>query len=455
MKEVVRNGLIVTMLVILVWFAFLLRATQGFEEHLLPAGLVTMTLGLTLLAAHIFGRFLATFGFPLITGYLLAGIFLGPEGLGLVGLEVRDRLLIINRIALGLIALTAGGELALERLKPRLRTIGWVTALHTILIFTATAAGLLAWEVVGRQLGFESALTAGLGAKQIVVIGLLLGLVATANSPASTVAVINEVRARGPMTTIALGTTVVKDVVVILLMALTLMLGKGILDPASDLDASQLARIPVEVAISLVLGSLIGLGIIFYLGRVNKEVALFVLAVVILTIELVEYLDLRLHLHLDFLLVCIAAGFVVENISEKGELLIQGLERSSLPVYVVFFTFSGVGLDLTSLLQIWPLALGFIVWRAILLYTTTWIGAARAGEPIAIREHTWTAFIAQAGVSLGLAELVAMRLPAIGERLRTFVLAVVALNQLVGPALFKISLKKLGEAGRADLPEKG
>ncbi|MEJ2085886.1 MAG: hypothetical protein P8Y44_09435, partial [Acidobacteriota bacterium] len=265
----------------------------------------------------------------------------------------------------------------------------------------------------------------------------------------------NEVRARGPMTTIALGTTVVKDVVVILLIALTLILCKGILDPTRDLDASQLARIPFEVVISLVLGSLFGLGIIFYLGRVNKEVALFVLAVVILTIEIVEYLDLHLHLHLDFLLVCIAAGFVVENISEKGEILIQGLERSSLPVYVVFFTFSGVGLDLTSLMQIWPIALGFIVWRAILLYTTPWIGTARAGEPVPIREHTWTAFIAQAGVSLGLAELVALRLPAIGDRLRTFVLAVVALNQLVGPALFKISLKKLGEVGRADLREEG
>lgn len=453
MKEVARKGLIITLLVVLVWFAFLLRSTQGFQEDEIPAGQVTMTLGLTLLAAHILGRLLATLGFPLITGYLLAGIFLGPEGLGLVSLAVKDQLIVINQVALGLIALTAGGELAIKRLRPRMRTIGWVTALHTLMIFSATAAALLALELVGRWLGFRSALTAGLSAQQIVVIGLLLGLVATANSPASTVAVINEVRARGPMTTVALGTTVLKDVVVILLMALTMMLSQGILDPASDLDATRLARIPVEVGISLIAGALIGFALILYLGRIKKEVALFLLAVVILAIETVEYLYDHFHLHLDFLLICIAAGFVVENASKKGDVLIQALERSSLPIYVIFFTFSGVGLDLSSLRRLWPLALGFVVWRAMLLYTTTWIGTARAGESLEVREYTWTAFIAQAGVSLGLAELVALRFPIIGERLRTFVLAVVALNQLVGPALFKWSLKRLGEAGRADLPE--
>jgi Kef-type K+ transport system membrane component KefB len=308
-------------------------------------------------------------------------------------------------------------------------------------------------ELVGRRLGFESALTAGLSSQQIVVIGLLLGLVATANSPASTVAVINEVRARGPMTTVALGTTVLKDVVVILLMALTIMLSQGILDPLSDLGATQLAQIPLGVTASLAMGALIGFAVILYLDRVNKEVALFLLAVVILAIEGVEYIDLRLHFHLDFLLVCIAAGFVVENASKKGDVLIQGLERSSLPIYVIFFTFSGVGLDLSSLRRIWPLALGFVVWRAMLLYTTTWIGAARAGESVEIREYSWTAFVAQAGVTLGLAELVALRFPSIGERLRTFVLAVVALNQLIGPALFKWSLRRLGEDGQADLPE--
>ena len=453
MKETARKGFIIGLLLILVWLAFLLRDTQGFQDRPLPAGQVTMSLGLTLLAAHILGRLLATAGFPLITGYLLAGIFLGPAGIGLISLRVKDQLLMINQIALGLIALTAGGELAIQRLKPRMRTIGWVTALHTLMIFTATAAALLAFELVGQWFGFKSALTAGFSAQQIVVIGLLLGLVATANSPASTVAVINEVRARGPMTTVALGTTVLKDVVVILLMALTLMMSQGILDPESDLDAASLAKIPLEVAISLIAGAIIGLVLILYLGRVNKEVALFLLAVVVLTIEAVDWVLANLHLHLDFLLICIAAGFVVENASKKGDVLIQGLERSSLPIYVIFFTFSGVGLDVAALRRIWPLALGFVIWRAMLIYTTTWIGTARSGERLAIRELSWTAFIAQAGVSLGLAELVALRFPSIGPRFRTFVLAVVAVNQLVGPALFKWALKKAGEAGQADLQE--
>ena len=126
MIPTVRKGLALALLVGLVSLAYLLRSTQGFQENVLPAGLVVMTLGFTLLASHILGRLLSTFGLPLITGYLLGGILLGPEGLGLVSLEVKNSLLTINQIALGLIALTAGGELALGRLRPRLRAISWV-----------------------------------------------------------------------------------------------------------------------------------------------------------------------------------------------------------------------------------------------------------------------------------------------------------------------------------------
>ena len=217
MSPIVRKGLVLSLLVGLVSLAYLLRSTQGFNEDLLPAGLVVMTLGFTLLASHILGRLLSTLGLPLITGYLLAGILLGPEGLGLVGLEVKNSLVTINQIALGLIALTAGGELAVARLRPRLNAIAWVSSLQTLLVFTLTAGGLIGFELVSRRLGAPSLLHRGLDLHHVLAMGLILGLVATANSPASTVAVINELRARGPFTTLAIGTTVVKDVVVILL----------------------------------------------------------------------------------------------------------------------------------------------------------------------------------------------------------------------------------------------
>lgn len=169
-----------------------------------------------------------------------------------------------------------------------------------------------------------------------------------------------------------------------------------------------------------------------------------------MAIELVALVEARLHFHLHFLLVFIAAGFVVENASAKGDLLIQGLERSSLPIYVIFFTFSGVGLDLDSLRLLWPLAFAFVVWRGFLLYVSTYAGASLAGENTPTKRLSWTAFVAQAGISLGLAELVAQQFPHMGPQIRTFVLAVVAINQLIGPVLFGWALRRVEEDGRAD-----
>lgn len=455
MNPVLRKGLVMALLIGLVSLAYLLRATQGFTEDLLPAGLVVLTLGFTLLASHILGRLLSTLGLPLITGYLLAGIVLGPEGLGLVSLEVKNSLLTINQIALGLIALTAGGELALARLRPRMRAIGYVSAVQTLLVFSVTAGSLVGFELVTRRSAIPSLLPLDLDLQHVVVMGLILGLVATANSPASTVAVINEVRARGPFTTLAIGTTVVKDVVVILLMALVLMISRGYVDSGEGIDPSLLSSIPLEVLASLAAGAVLGSLLIFYLARVNKEVALFLLAMVVLAVEVVGHVETYWHFHLHFLLIFIAAGFVVENASARGEIMIQGLERSSLPVYVIFFTFSGVGLDVDSLRLLWPLAIGFVIWRVMLLYISTYAGASMAGEERHTRQLSWTAFVAQAGISLGLAELVALQFPHMGHQIRTFVLAIVAVNQLIGPVLFGWALRRVGEKGRADLAAAG
>jgi hypothetical protein len=145
----------------LVWLVEVLR-TDPLSAAPFP-GLVTLVLGFILLAGHIFARLLSPLGLPLITGYLLAGVLFGPQMLGFVSAEVKDQLYTINEIALGLIALGAGGELALSRLKPQLRAIGWVTLLQTGLVFGGTAAGLALFCSVASRLGLQpTRLTTGL-----------------------------------------------------------------------------------------------------------------------------------------------------------------------------------------------------------------------------------------------------------------------------------------------------
>jgi hypothetical protein len=56
--------------------------------------------------------------------------------------------------------------------------------------------------------------------------------------------------------------------------------------------------------------------------------------------------------------------------------------------------------------------------------------------------------LAQAGVSVGLADLMARHFPHWGLSVRALVLSVMTLNVLVGPLLFRVALTRAGEAGR-------
>ncbi|HVS62318.1 MAG TPA: cation:proton antiporter [Thermoanaerobaculia bacterium] len=443
MTDLVRKLTVLVGLLVVVQVAELLR---GRDAAVTP-GVVTMIFGFAVLAGHFSGRLLAVLTLPRITGYLLAGVVLGPFAFGVVDLEIRDRLQMINQIALGLIALTAGGELRIAELRPRLRAIGWVTVLQTAVVFGVMVAALL---LLDRSL--ELTLTAGATSAEVLAMALILGLIGVANSPASTVAVINEARARGPLTTLALGVTVVKDVVVVVLIAVTLALVGAMVDPESALGARVLLEVLAEIGLSLGLGVVTGAVIILYLRKVQHDVALFVLAAVLVAIDGSRRIEHLSGIHVHVLLIAMTAGFVVENFSAGGERLIRGIERSSLPIYVVFFTLSGVGLDLLSLRSLWALTLALAVLRTLLLMGTTWAGCWLAADPPQVRRWGFAPFVAQAGISLGLAELVAIRYPGWGDQVKTVVLAMIAIHQLIGPVLFKIALRVTGEEAAVQEP---
>lgn len=428
-------------------------APIGAGDSGLVPGQLAMALGFALLAAHLLGRVLARFELPQITGYLLAGLLLGPYVLGMVSLEVRNQLAIVNQIALGLIALSAGGELRLPEVRPRAKAIGWITLFQACFLFLGSAGAVwgLAW--LAKSAGWRVSLTEGLSTPQVLAMGLIVGLVATATSPSSTIAVIGELRARGPLTTLAVGVTVVKDVVVILLMGITLTVARVLLSGSETFTVGIIGELAGEILISLILGGVVGAVVMIYLDRVRREPALFLLVVIFLVVELTHQLEFRFDLPAHYLVVCMTAGYLVENYSSAGKLFMHAIERGSLPVYVIFFTLAGVGLDLDSLREMWPIALVFVLWRALLTAGTSWAGAKLSGEGSAVRRYSWTAFLAQAGVSLGLAELVAFRYPEMGGRLKTLILAVIGLNQLFGPVAFKWALRRSGEAAVESAPE--
>jgi hypothetical protein len=186
----------------------------------------------------------------------------------------------------------------------------------------------------------------------------------------------------------------------------------------------------------VVVGGLMAL----YIRYVNQELLIFVVGVV----YLVAFIANRLGW--DPVLVFLAAGFGVSNFSKTGHRLIETVERLSLPVYVVFFTLAGAKLHLEELRQVALFAAALVGVRAFAVYSGTKLGARFAKADEATQTFGWMGFVSQAGVSILLAAIIGNTFGELGRSLETLIIGAVAINELIGPVMFKMGLSLAGEA---------
>ncbi len=403
-------------------------------------GSATLFLGFLLLASYLAGRAARSAALPRITGYLVIGILVGPYVLGILPMDVLREFRFVNGVALALIALSAGGELRMGTLRARMRSIGLITLLQVLMVFSLV--GGVVYSARG-MIGFLE----GQPPRVALAVALLFGLVAVAKSPATTIAVITEEKAQGVLTDTVLGITVVKDVVILILIALLIPLASAIVDPVGGFSFQAVREILLEITGSLALGTALGWMVTQYLRRIRSYRVLFVLGVAFLSVYLGEELEL------EYILIAMAAGFFVQNFSQQGGRLIQALETNSLPVYALFFAVAGADLDITTLRSAWAVVTAILLARAGSLWLSTFLGAGFAHDPPAVRHHAWMGFLAQAGVTLGIANLVRDRFPVWGVQVASVIVAMIVVNQLIGPPAFRWALVRAGEC-RVPQPRK-
>jgi hypothetical protein len=129
----------------------------------------------------------------------------------------------------------------------------------------------------------------------------------------------------------------------------------------------------------------------------------------------------------------------------RAEPLVEVLHVMAVPVFVIFFAMAGADLRLQTFVAYWPMVLAVALVRVGLIYTSSTAGA-RIGraEPVVVR-YGWTGLVSQAGVALGLATIVADRLPRLGLAMQTLIVGIIAFNESVGPVLFRAGLDRAGE----------
>jgi Kef-type K+ transport system membrane component KefB len=400
-----------------------------------PDQSTSIALGFILVFAYLFGSHLKRLSLPLITGFILAGILCGPYVLKFITPSDVQDLDLLDGLALSLIALTAGGEMNIKRLKGRFKSISAIVFFQTFIVLL----GFVLLGFFGRS--FISFLEEGTFF-QVFAFSLLLGTLSTPTSPATTIAIITETKASGKYTDLVLGSAVVKDFFVIVIFAFSLSISKSVVTPSQGFDLSFLLQILEEVGGSILIGLFIGGGIILYLKYIKRDVTIFILSVAFFSYQISH------NYGYHPLLICLIAGFLAENFSAQGKRLISAIEKSSVPIYVVFFALSGASLNLGALRQTWLLALICVVWRGVLKFSGTFFGARITQEEVGVQKWAWAGFISQAGVALGMAIVVEHNFPEWGDEFMALVLAVIAINQIIGPIFLQRLLFKVDEAGK-------
>lgn len=398
------------------------------------------------LAARQIGQYFARARLPLITGYLFAGLLAGPFVLGLVPAEIIDQLRFVDEFSLAYIAFAAGSELYLPELRGRLRSIGWVTVglvISTMVMVTGVVF-LLTEPLTFMQ---------GLTTNGRVAAAILAASILVARSPSSAIAIVNEVRAKGPFTRMALGVTVIMDFVVIALFGLSSSIVDAVLSEMS-LNAGFVALLLVELIL------IIGLAIILYrllewiLSQVlNSRIKIILILLsgfgtFLLSdqIRVLSHAYLPIELLLEPLMICLIASFLLNNRSRHRSEYVKLLHEVGPVIYIAFFTLTGASLEISILLDAWRIGVALFVARFLAVVFGSFIGGTIAGDPLRSNRVKWMAFITQAGVGLGLAKEAAVEFPQLGDDFATLIIAVVVMNEIVGPLFFKWVLNHLGEA---------
>jgi Kef-type K+ transport system membrane component KefB len=395
------------------------------------AGGPLFSLGFLVIAGAVLGSVASFVGLPRLTGYLVAGLIAGPQGTGFLGGDDVKALSLINALALALIALQAGAELTLSTLQRTWRSVLWSSFAQTLLVVPTMA--LIFFALAGHMPFLE-----GFDTATVAAIAVVWGVLSLTRSPAVTLAILGETKAKGPLAEHALGVVVLLDVMVLPLFAAAMAIGRGQVS-GQAFELAVFSHLAFELFASVCAGTTFGLVVALLLRFVTRERVLMVVVVGYGVTALSTWL------RYDTLLVFVVAGFVVMNLTRFGHDLVHTSERTSAGVMIVFFATAGAKLDLQALQALWPIAVAFFVVRAVITVVACRVGHRLAEDPPVLRRLGFTPFVSQAGVTIGLATIVADTLPGIGKALATLAIAVVGLNELAGPVIFTWGLKKAGE----------
>ena len=425
-----------------------------------------LLLGIVAIVGFYFGRAAKIARLPSLIGFMVLGVLLGPSALGLFYEGNLEALSFITELALGFVAFSIGAELNLRALRHLGKGIISVILVES---FAAFFVVTLVVYLITRSWP----------------VALLFGAVAPASAPAGTVAVIQEYKAKGSLTTALYAVVGFDDGLAILIFGFAAALARRIL-LGSTLGAisaheSVIAAMrgpSLEIVGSLLVGAVLGFVFCLLVRKLQAGRDMLIMAFGTVLVAT----GVSLHFGLSLILTNMAAGFVLSN-TRRESFVRRATDplREIMPLlFILFFCLAGAHLSLSELPKLGVVGVAYVLARSVGLVGGSRLGGRMGHIEDKIKKWIGLGILSQAGVAIGLSLIISTefsqmaRAPevaaavsryaaahpdvsrlaydplVIGAAIITVITATSVIFEIVGPMLTKIALTKAGEIGKQD-----
>jgi Kef-type K+ transport system membrane component KefB len=365
-----------------------------------------------------------------VVGYIITGIIIGPEILGILKLTPIEIDTMTN-LALGFVAFIIGGELTFSLIKKMGKSIA------AIIIGESFGAFIIVF--VGVYLLTHQ-----------VAEALIFAAMAPASAPAGAVAVIHEYKAKGSLTSAILAVVGFDDGLAIFIYAFSIAFASLIIT-SGVFSVSNLIITPlIEIGGALLIGSGIGVFFAFILKKLveKQEIITVTITAILLTA------GISLMFNLSVILSCMMLGILIINTyPQDNKPVFEHIKTISLPIYVIFFVIAGLNLHIGLLFASGILGLVYIICRSTGLISGSYIAAFLSKADPVIRNNIGLGILSQAGVAIGLSLLASNKLaelgkPELGILIVTTIASTSVVFEIIGPLFARFAIKRAGEIGR-------
>lgn len=393
-----------------------------------------LILSLALVLAIFAYRITNKLNLPIVVGYVLLGVIFGKSMVGLFSQQFINDVDILNDLALGAIAFTIGSELK----KSVFQKLG--KSIFFIVFFEAFGAFLLV--SIGMYFMYPDKLYQA----------LVLGAVASATAPAATVVVLNQYKAKGPLTSTILAVVGIDDAISLIIFSFSVSVAKVLIKGGTLSVAKILIHPVVEIIIAVTIGIVIAYLVnLFFRKLRSPDQVLIRIATAILLI-----IGLSKQFHFSELLSIMAFGSALVNLNPIFDnRALSTITISIGPLlYAFFFILAGARLDIKLLPVVGVMGLVYTLLRAAGKLGGATLGAILGKAPTVVRKYTGMGLIPQVGVAVALAILVDKMFGGgqygpqgneLAEIVINVLLFTTIITEIVGPLLTRYAITKAGE----------